>query len=211
MHANARYLCCLMGKNTNLSLRLFLSLLRRLRCSFICFTSSVCRSTNGVSFRARRRAILVIIIGCDVVVVGPVVVALSSTLRILLVISFRCVGSIKRNRLPRRGRATYTTWWEANLQVVHNPGDLLLVVHVINQRLAEHSTHAFEHRSREMKAFIQTFVRAEETCLECKAVNQAEVFPHHLSRTGFLAFLYREAALIKAEHIIVLAEKPIYK
>lgn len=100
---------------------------RRVCCSFT--TSSVCRSTTGG--RARRRAIWVTIIGCDVVVVGPVVVALSSTLRILLVISFRCVGSRLRILL-RRSRAAYSTRWEANFEVVHNPSDLLLVVNVVH-------------------------------------------------------------------------------
>jgi len=132
-----------LGNYTNLSLRLLLLLQRRLRCSFICTASSVCRSSTGGSGRVRRRAILVTIICCDVVVVSPVVVALGSTLRILLVISFRCVGSLNRNRLPWRGRATYTTWWKANLQVVHDPGDLFLVVNIVDQRLAEYSPHAF--------------------------------------------------------------------
>jgi len=131
-----------LGNYTNLSLRLLLLLQRRLRCSFICTASSVCRSSTGGSGRVRRRAILVTIICCDVVVVSPVVVALGSTLRILLVISFRCVGFSIRNRLPGWCRAAYTTWWEADLEVVHNPGDLLLVVHIVNQRLAENTTHA---------------------------------------------------------------------
>jgi hypothetical protein len=125
---------------------------------FISTVSSVCRSTTGGRI-ARRRAILVTIIGCDVVVVGPVVVALSCTLRILLVISFRCVRSAL-NRLPRRGRATNATWWETNLEVVHNSGYFLLVVDIVNQSLAEYTPHAFEHGRGEMKAFIQTFVRA---------------------------------------------------
>jgi hypothetical protein len=147
----------------------------------------------------------VTIIGCDVVVVGPVVVAISSTLRILLVISFRCVGSSLRI-LPRRSRAAYTTWWEANLEVVHNPSDLFLVVHVVDQRLAEHSAHAFQHRGVEVEAFIQTFVRTQETSLEGETVNQAEVLPHHLPSTRFFALLDCEAALVEAKHIVVLTE-----
>jgi hypothetical protein len=147
----------------------------------------------------------VTIIGCDVVVVSPVVVAICSTLRILLVISFRCVGSSLRI-LPGRSRAAYTTWWEANLEVVHNPSDLFLVVHVVDQSLAERSAHTFERRGVEVEAFIQTFVRTQETSLESETVNQAEVLPHDLSSTRFFALLHCKAALFEAKHIVVLAE-----
>jgi len=126
-------------------------------------TSSVCRSTTGtcsiVGSRARSTScvILVTIIGCDVVV--PISFFRLPILRCLFRIS-RCIFGWRSVGHCRSRRPCDTCCRESYLELAHDSCYLLLVVHVINQGLAEHAAHPLIHGRVEVEPLEKAAIGA---------------------------------------------------
>ena len=97
---------------------------------------------------------------------------------------------------------------EAVLELTEDAAHPLVVVHVVDERLAEDAPHYLQHRWAEVQPGVHALVGPQERCLQRETVHELELFPHNDARRRFLALLDDEGAVIEAEHVDILAEKP---
>lgn len=85
--------------------------------------------------------------------------------------------------------------------------NLFKIVCIVDKGATEHPPQVFEYSYSKLTILVHSICGSTERALECEAVNQVKLFPHHHPRSSFSRLLDCKVAIIEAEMLRVLVEQ----